>query len=215
MRTFATTAPVTVALAVPAGRVHLAATEHADTTVEVLPANPAKGRDVRTAEETTVTFADGVLRITAPEPTRGTGSLDIAVGLPAGSRVTARTAAAELRTTGHLGDLTFEGAYRHVEIDEADTVHLTATDGDIRVRRLHGDADISTARGDIRVTEAMSGKVVLHTQYGDIEIGTAAEVSATLDAGTGTGRIRNALTNTGSAGLAIRATTGHGDISAR
>ncbi|MEU6231850.1 hypothetical protein ABZ885_02220, partial [Kitasatospora sp. NPDC047058] len=60
MQTFDTTAPITVVLDVPAGRLQFIAADRNDTAVEVLPADPAKGRDVRTAEQTTVTYTDGV-----------------------------------------------------------------------------------------------------------------------------------------------------------
>ncbi|MGV9383635.1 DUF4097 family beta strand repeat-containing protein, partial [Nonomuraea sp. NPDC003707] len=76
-------------------------------------------------------------------------------------------------------------------------------------------AEISTARGDIRITEATGGKVVLRTQSGDIAIAAAAGVSAALDAGTTYGRITNALKNDGTAELDIHATTSNGDITAR
>ena len=122
---------------------------------------------------------------------------------------------AELRGVGRLGDVAFDGAYRQIKIDEAASVRLTAVDGDVEVGRLNGPAEISTARGDIRITEALRGTVVLRTQSGDITVGAAAGVSAALDAGTGHGRISNALKNDGTAGLDIRATTSHGDITAR
>jgi hypothetical protein len=61
----------------------------------------------------------------------------------------------------------------------------------------------------------MRGTVVLRTQSGDISIAAAAGVSAVLDAGTSHGRISNALKNDGAAELDIRATTSHGDITAR
>ncbi|MFI9362463.1 hypothetical protein ACIG5E_15630 [Kitasatospora sp. NPDC053057] len=53
-----------------------------------------------------------------------------------------------------------------------------------------------------------------HAKSGNITIGAAAGVSATLDAGTGHGRISNALRNDGGAELRIR-TTSNGDITAR
>jgi hypothetical protein len=61
----------------------------------------------------------------------------------------------------------------------------------------------------------MRGTVVLRTQTGNISVAAAAGVSAVLDAGTGYGRISNALKNDGAADLDIRATTSHGDITAR
>jgi hypothetical protein len=219
MQKFDTPAPISAVLDIPAGRIQFIAADRADTTVEVLPANPSKSRDVQTAEQTTVAYADGVLRIRTPEPKNQlfgpSGSLEVTVQLPAGSRIEAKTASSELRSVGRLGDVAFEGAYRQIKIDEAASVRLTATDGDVEVGRLGGPAEISTARGDIRIAEAVRGTVVLRTQSGDITVGAAAGVSAALDAGTPYGRISNALKNDGTADLDIRATTSHGDITAR
>ncbi|MFD4596493.1 DUF4097 family beta strand repeat-containing protein [Streptomyces sp. NPDC058464] len=219
MQKFDTPAPISAVLDIPAGRVQLIAADRADTTVEVLPADPSKSRDIKTAEQTTVTYADGVLRVTAPASGNQllgpSGSLEVTVRLPAGSGVEARTAAAELRGVGRLGDIAFEGAYRQIKIDEAASLRLTAIDGDVEVGRLGGPAEISTARGDIRIDEAGRGTVVLRTQDGDISVTAAAGVSAALDAGTDYGRVSNALKNDGTTELDIRATTSRGDITAR
>jgi hypothetical protein len=219
MQTFATPAPITAVLDFPAGRVRLVATDRTDTTVDVRPADAAKNRDVKAAGQTTVTYADGVLRVHAPQGKNQyfgpSGSIEVTVELPADSRVEAATAAAELDGTGRLGDVTFEGAYRHIKLDEAASVHLTATDGDVEIGCLEGPAEISTARGDIRIGEAVRGLVTLTTQSGSIAVGAAPGVSASLDAGTTLGRIDNTLENDGAAELAIHATTSHGDIVAR
>ncbi|MFD4530067.1 DUF4097 family beta strand repeat-containing protein [Streptomyces sp. NPDC058470] len=219
MQKFATPTPVAAVLDIPAGRVQFIAADRADTTVEVLPADASKGRDVKAAEQITVAYEDGVLRIgTAPAKNRilgQSGSVEVTIQLPAGSRVEAKAAAAELRSVGRLGDIAFEGAYGQIKIDEAADVRLTAIDGDVEVGRLNGPAEISTARGDIRITEAVRGTVELRTQSGDISVAAAAGVSASLDAGTGYGRVSNTLKNDGTAELDIRATTSHGDITAR
>jgi Putative adhesin len=219
MQKFDTPAPISAVLDIPAGRIQFIAADRADTTVEVLPADPSKSRDVRAAEQTTVAYADGVLRIHTPEPKNRllgpSGSLEVTVQLPAGSRVEAKAASSELRGVGRLGDVAFEGAYRQIKIDEAASARLTAIDGDVEVGRLTGPAEISTARGDIRIAEAVRGTVVLRTQSGDISVVAAAGVSATMDAGTGYGRISNTLKNDGTAELDIRATTSRGDITAR
>ncbi|SCE75506.1 DUF4097 family beta strand repeat-containing protein [Micromonospora chokoriensis] len=219
MKTFDTPTPISAVLDIPAGRVQVIAADRSDTTVEVLPTDPAKNRDSRAAERTTVTYADGVLRITAATPGNAllgpSGSLQVTVRLPADSRIQATSAAAELRSVGRLADITFDGAYRQIKIDEAASVRLTAIDGDVEIGRLNGPAEISTARGDIRITEAVHGTVVLRTQSGDISVTAAAGVSAALDGGTGSGRITNSLRNDGSTTLDIRATTSYGDITAR
>ncbi|KAB1919153.1 DUF4097 family beta strand repeat-containing protein [Micromonospora noduli] len=219
MQTFDTPAPISAVLDIPAGRIQLIAADRADTTVEVLPADPAKSSDTRAAEQTTVSYADGVLRITTAPPINKlvgpSGSLEVTVRMPAGSHLEARAASAELRGVGRLGDVAFDGAYRKIKIDEAASVRLSAIDGDVEVGRLNGPAEISTARGDITVAEAMRGTVVLRTQSGDISVAAAAGVSAALDAGTGHGRVSNALKNDGTVELDIHASTLQGDINAR
>jgi hypothetical protein len=208
MHRFDTPAPITAVLDIPAGRVQFIAADRADTTVEVLPAQKA-----------TVGYADGVLRVVVAEPENRllgpSGSVEVTVQLPAGSRVEGRSAGSELRGVGRLGDVVFDGAYRRIKIDEAASVRLGAVDGAVEVGRLGGPAEITTARGDIRITEAVRGTVVLSTRHGDISVGAAAGVSAALDADTGHGRVSNALKNDGIAALDIRATTTRGDITAR
>lgn len=218
---FDTAAPISAHFDIPAGRIQLIAADRADTTVEVLPANAAKSRDVKAAEEIEVTYGDGLLRISAP-PAKNkylgpSGAVEVTVQLPAGSHVEAKTAAAEFRGVGRLGDVVVADGYRSVKLDEAASARLTAADGDITVGRLTGPGEIRTQRGDIRIDEAASGTVTLSTQQGDITIGAAQGVSASLDAGTGYGRVSNALKNTdgAAAGLTIHATTAYGDITAR
>ncbi|MFD4322642.1 DUF4097 family beta strand repeat-containing protein [Streptomyces sp. NPDC058548] len=220
MQNFGTPAAIVTLLAVPAGRIRLVAAERADTTVEILPADASRSRDVKTAEQTEVTYADGVLRIEVPKPANGsslgdTGSIEVTVQLPVGSRVEAEAAATELHAVGRLGDVAFQGAYHQIKIDEAARLTLTATDGDIEVGRITGSAEITTARGDIRIAEATGGTLALTTQKGDITVGAATGVSAVLDAGTAYGRVTNSLKNDGTPGLNIRATTAYGDIAAR
>lgn len=220
MQKFDTPAPISAVLDIPAGRVQFIAADRADTAVEVLPANASKGRDVKAAEQTKIEYVDGVLRIETSAKNQylgPSGSIEVTVQLPTGSRVEAKAASAEFRAVGRLGDVAFEGAYRQIKLDEAASVRLTAIDGDVEVGRLNGPAEISTARGDIRIAEAVRGTVVLRTEKGSITVDAAAGVSAALDAGTTYGRIHNSLTNTqgGTADLNIHATTPYGDITAR
>lgn len=88
MQKFDTPAPIAAVLDIQAGRVQIIAADRADTTVDVRPADPSKSRDVKLAEQTTVEYADGTLRITATapheEPDRGP------VRLGRGDRPTAR-----------------------------------------------------------------------------------------------------------------------------
>ena len=219
MQKFATPAPITAVLAITAGRIQVTAADRADTTVEIRPADPSKGRDVKLAGQITAGYADGILRITAPAGNRilgSSGAVEVTVQLPAGSAVEAKAASAQFTTEGQLGDVTFDSSQATVHVDQAGTARLATVDGDIAVGRLGGDAQIRTVRGDIQVTEATSGTLVLRTETGAVTVGAATGVSAALDAGTTLGRISNALTNTGGTpGLTIHATTTLGDITAR
>jgi len=224
MQKFQTPAPISAILEVPAGRVRFIAADRADTTVEIRPADAASGRDKKMAEQATVEYSEGVLRIEAPAGNRilgSSGSVEVTVQLPAGSRVEAKAASADFRTVGRLGEVAFDGSHASVKIDEATRARLTTLDGEVCVGRLAGDAEIRTGKGDIRIDEAMGGTVALRTEAGTISVTAAAGVSASLDAGVTHGRIHNALKNTalknteGAVDLAIHATTAHGDITAR
>ncbi|KIF05260.1 hypothetical protein PL81_14150 [Streptomyces sp. RSD-27] len=221
MQKFATAAPVSAVLDIPAGRIQLIAADRADATVEVRPANPSKSRDVKAAEQITVDFREGVLRIAAaPAKNRllgNSGAVEVTVQLPAGSRVEAKAAAADLRGVGRLGDVVFDGAHAQVKLDETASARLTVQAGDVALGRTGGPVEVSTQKGDISIAEAGRGTVTLSTQYGGISVGAARGVSASLDAGTSYGRIHNALTHSGGgeAALSIHATTAYGDITAR
>ncbi|MGH3207709.1 MAG: hypothetical protein ACRDNO_08095, partial [Trebonia sp.] len=127
MQTFATPAPVTAVVAVPAGRIRLAAADRDTTTVEVRPADPNKRRDVKLAAQVTAAYADGVLRVTAPAGHRVLGSfgaVEVTVQLPAGSAVQAKAASTQFTTEGPLGDVTFDSAQATVNVEQAATARL-------------------------------------------------------------------------------------------
>ncbi|MEV2254861.1 DUF4097 family beta strand repeat-containing protein [Streptomyces sp. NPDC050147] len=222
MQNFDTPAPISTVLDIPAGHIRFIAADRTDTTVEVRPASASSSRDVAAAEKTTVEYADGVLRIeAAPAKNRilgsGSGSVEVTVQLPSGSHVEAKAAAADFRGVGRLGDVAFEGAQGAVKLDETASARLSLMAGDVTVGRLGGPAEISTQKGDLHIAEAVHGTVTLRTESGEISVGAARGVSASLDAGTSYGRIHNTLKNSegAAAGLNIHATTAYGDITAR
>ncbi|GIG68214.1 DUF4097 family beta strand repeat-containing protein [Phytomonospora endophytica] len=221
MRKFETPTPITAVINVPAGRVQVIAADRNDTTVEVLPARSGRGRDVKAAEQTAVACGDGSLKVTTTlaggQILGPSGSVEVTVQVPSGSNIEVESGGAEFRGVGRFGDLKVNGVAGAVKVDEAASVRLAVLGGDVTIGRLTGPAEISTHQGDVRIGEADSGSLVLSTQMGDVIVDAAPGVSATLDARTGLGRIHNALRNTegATAALAIRATSGHGDITAR
>ena len=221
MQKFDTSTPVTAVVDIPAGRIQFIAADRADTTVEVRPADASKACDVKAAEQIGVAYGHGALRIeAAPAKNRilgPSGSVDVTIQLPTGSRIEVTAASAELRGAGRLGDVAFEGQQATVRLDEAASARLTVLHGDIAVGRLGGPGELSTQKGDLHVTEAVCGALTLRAERGEISVGAARGVSAALDAGTSYGRIRNSLKNADGAapGLTIHATTAYGDITAR
>ncbi|MFJ8041175.1 DUF4097 family beta strand repeat-containing protein [Kitasatospora sp. NPDC096147] len=194
MSTFTTT------LDIASGRIRLIAADRADADVQVLPADPGSSRDIEAAERTVVDRLDGGLRIHTPEAAKRafgpSGSVEVTVHLPAGSRVRVELADGELRSTGPLGEVTATVAHGTVDLAGTTATRITLQAGDIRLDGLAGDAELTTAKGDITVT-------------------TAPDASAVLDAATSYGRIDNALRNDGTHALSIRATTSLGTITAR
>ncbi|MEZ0113459.1 DUF4097 and DUF4098 domain-containing protein YvlB [Catenulispora sp. EB89] len=218
MQKFATPGPVFVNLDIPADSVRVIAADRTDTVVEIAPADASKRRDVKAAGQTEVGFHDGVLRIATADANRllGSGALRVTIEVPAGSRIEGKAGAAELHTTGRLGDVAFEGGYRTVSVEEAASAHLKVHAGDVRVARLTGPAQIRNGQGDITIAEAHAGRVELRTGQGDLTVVAAPGVSGILDAATSCGRIGNALRNSegAGAGLTVKATTSQGDITA-
>lgn len=219
MQKFDTPGPVRVVLDIPAGSVRLIATDRTDTVVQVLPADASKKRDIKTAGRTGADYRDGVLSITTPDANRAlgnSGSLQVTIELPAGSHIQGKAGAATLHTAGRLGDVTFEGAHRTVQLDEAASTRLEVHTGEVSITRLSGPAHIHNHKGDITIAEAVTGALELHTDAGNLSVTAAQGTSASLDAGTAHGRIINTLRNADgpAAALSIKATTSHGDITA-
>ncbi|MET8339206.1 hypothetical protein ABZV14_17385 [Streptosporangium canum] len=119
MQKFATPAPISAVLDIPAGRIRFIAADRVDTVVEVLPADASKGRDVKVAEQTTVEYGDGVLRTEAGEV-----SIDAAAGVSAS--LDAGTSHGRI----HNALKNTDGA------DAALTIHATTAYGDITARSL-------------------------------------------------------------------------------
>lgn len=219
MNTYATTAAVTAAIAVPAGTVRIIAADRADATVAIAPADAAKSRDVKAAEQTTVEYADGVLRIQGPAKNQyfgPSGAIRATVHLPAGSTVEVKAASVELRAEGAYAAVTVDSEHGSITVDEAAGARLSTVAGDIAVGYLTGSAELRTSKGDITVTEAVRGTVTARTDAGNITVGTARSTGASLDAGTPHGRIRNGVNPTRPVTdtLAVHATTSSGDITA-
>src|SRR4051812_18869570 len=113
MTTFESREPVTVTLELTVADVRIVASDRTDTTVEVRATNATRRGDVAAAEQTRVDYADGRLAIRMPKgmrllPLGRRESIDLEIGVPAGSQIRGDAAVAALRSTGRLGECRFK-----------------------------------------------------------------------------------------------------------
>ncbi|PXX66720.1 hypothetical protein DFR70_103470 [Nocardia tenerifensis] len=180
MTTFQTPEPIAVTVDVLSGDVTVIASDRTDTVVRVLPADAAKKGDVRVAEQTQVDFTAGTLTVRTPKqwrtytPFGGNPSIAVTIEVPTGSRLTA---------TGGVGRLFGAG-----ELGESD---LEMAAGDIIVERPQGSVTAKTAKGDIRIGEAVRGVLRLETSYGELEVGIHPGSAARLEANSAQGAVHN------------------------
>jgi len=177
MPVFDTPEPITADIDI-VGRVQVTASDRADTVVEVLPADPADEASVQAAEQTTVEFSGGRLLVRRPKlgPLASLigprGSVNVAVGLPAGSHVKARSLAGII-TTGPLGEVILHSSIGDLQVEEASRLEAKAAIGSVTVDRVAGPAEVTTANGAIRIG-ALEGAATLESANGSITVDRTA-----------------------------------------
>lgn len=170
MPTFDTPGPISVTVELGVGNLEIAASDRADTVVEVEPSDPASHSDVAAAAKTTVEYANGVLRIKAPKGWRrysfrgGTESIDARIQLPTGSHLRGNAGLAGLRCSGALGECRYKTGAGDITIEQTSGgTGLTTGSGTVAVDRIGGPATVKNGNGD-----AWIGEVV-----GDLQVKTA------------------------------------------
>ncbi|MDR6979732.1 hypothetical protein J2X68_006469 [Streptomyces sp. 3330] len=216
MPSFETPEPISVTARVDAGSLQFTASDRPDTVVEVRPRDAEKDLDTRAAAQTEVTYASGVLTIRTPKPTLfglgRTGTVDVTVDLPAGSRIDTTGAWAEVIGEGRLGEVRVKNSAGDVRLDTTGPLELTASHGTITVDRVEGPAEITSSSGSMRVgfvdgpavlknshgsttVGAVTGELRVSGANGDIDI-TRAEDSVTATTAHGTLRVSEVVRGT-------------------
>ncbi|PWI44065.1 DUF4097 family beta strand repeat-containing protein [Streptomyces sp. ICBB 8177] len=174
MPAFDTPDPIAVTAHVGAGSLQFTATDRTDTVVEVRPRDPKRDKDVRAAEQTEVTFASGALVIRTRERylIGPTGSVDVTVDLPEGSRVDMTGSWTQVLGEGRLGEVRVKTSGGDVRLDATGPLHLTASHGSISVDRVQGTAEITTSSGSLRVG-TVDGPAVLKNSHGTTTVAAA------------------------------------------
>ncbi|MET9609388.1 DUF4097 family beta strand repeat-containing protein [Streptomyces sp. NPDC006512] len=206
MPSFDTPEPISVTAHVDAGSIQFAAGDRLDTVVEVRPRDPKKDQDVRSADQTEVTYASGVLTVRTPKQRNlfgRTGTVDVTVELPTGSRVDMTGAWAQVLGEGRLGEVRVKTSSGDVRLDTTGPLHLTASHGSITVDRIEGASEITTSSGSLRVGTA-DGSAVLKNSHGTTTVGAV----------TGDLRVRgsNGDIDIARAEGSVAATTAHGTL---
>jgi hypothetical protein len=178
MPTFDTPQAISVGLEVGVGDVLIEASDRTETVVDVRPTDPARRGDVTAAEQTRVEFSAGRLVVKAPSKwrqwvSRRGDSIEVAIGLPSGSRVDAEAGVAAFRCRGRLGALRCKLGAGDIQLDEAASVDLKTGVGDVTVGRSVGKTEIVTGSGAVRIGSS-DGVAFVKSANGDISIGEAS-----------------------------------------
>ncbi|MFF5449551.1 DUF4097 domain-containing protein [Streptomyces sp. NPDC012888] len=206
MPAFETPGPISVTAHVEAGSIQFVAGDRADTVVEVKPRDPQKDRDVRSVQQTEVTYSGGTLTIATPRlrnSLRRPGTVDVTVELPAGSAVDVTGAWAQVLGEGRLGEVRVKTSSGDARLDTTGPLKLTASHGSITVDRIEGAAEITTSSGSLRVGLA-DGPAVLKNSHGTTTVG-AATGELRVSGANGDIEIRRAEDS-------VTATTAHGTV---
>ena len=223
MPTFPAPTPVPVVVDLPIGSLHVVAGERDDVVVTVLPADPAKPRDVRAAEEVRVERVGDAVTITGPRWKAFlpfTGAATVTVELPTGSDLSG--SASTLYTEGLLGTVELSVTAGDARVDQAGRLTLKASAGSVVVGRATGTTSVKASAGSVRITElagdgtiratnaattvgSVTGSLTVAGAHGEIVVG---RVRGTLTAKASYGGIRVDRVESGTVTL----TTSYGSI---
>ncbi|MER7919800.1 MULTISPECIES: DUF4097 family beta strand repeat-containing protein [unclassified Streptomyces] len=171
MPAFDTPGPISVTAHVGAGSIRFIASDRPDTVVEVLPGGK-RGKDVRAAEQTEVAYVNGELSVRTRERAfiGPSGTVEVTVELPTGSRVDVGGSWVQVFGEGGLGEARVKTSVGDVRLDTAGPLKLTVSHGSISVDRVAGGAEITTSSGSLRVG-TVQGSAVLKNSHGSTVVG--------------------------------------------
>ncbi|WP_016698801.1 DUF4097 family beta strand repeat-containing protein [Actinoalloteichus spitiensis] len=180
MPRFDTPEPISVLLELGVtSEVRVIASDRTDTRVEVRPTDESDDSDVRTAQQVTVEYASGVLRVQGPKVpafdfSRKTRSVDVVVELPTGSHLTGSVQLGDLNCVGRLAATRFKTSTGHIHLEHTGPLHVDTAHGHVTVAHVEGDAEIHTGSGKVSLGR-IEGTSVVRNSNGDIRIDTAGD----------------------------------------
>ncbi|WP_413755286.1 DUF4097 family beta strand repeat-containing protein [Streptomyces sp. MMBL 11-3] len=194
MPVFDTPEPLSAIVEIESGRVRIVAGERFDTVVEVSPGDPASQQDVQAAQQTQVTCTGGKLVVKGPRKRSlfgRTGAVAVSVELPAGSDVSAATGSGQLAGEGRLGHCQLTTGAGDIQLEEAASVRLKTSKGDVLVDHARGAVEIRGS-GRVRVGRAegpatvknLNGETVIGQVDGALEVASSNGPISVLHAGS-------------------------------
>lgn len=172
MPTFITPGPIAATIEVGGAQVRVTASDRPDTVVEVRPLH-TDSKSVKVAEKTKVEFDRGQLSVKTTTAGDKSGSIAIAIDLPAGSSVAAYLAYSNVQVVGPVGQCELHMASGRVEVDSMDALRASIASGDVVIGHIAGGATIDGSAFTMRIGE-VNGTVGLSNSGGQTWIGHAA-----------------------------------------
>lgn len=200
MQNFETPEPIAVTLELGVGGVRIAATDRADTMVDVRPSDASKRPDVIAAEQTRVEFANGRLLVRAPKgwrqwsplgPWGDHGSIEVEIDVPAGSSLSGQAGVGTIRCTGRIGGCRFRVGVGDIRLEGAGPVELRTGAGDVILDRIDGTAEVTTGSGSVEIG-SIDGRAIVKNGNGDTWIGKVTN-EARVNAANGRITVDHAL----------------------
>jgi hypothetical protein len=209
MQTFETPEPIAITVELGVGGVRIAATDRADTMVDVRPSDPSKRSDVIAAEQTRVQYVNGMLLVRAPKglrkwsPWGGRESIEVEIEVPAGSSLSGQVGVGAVRCTGRIGGCRFRAGVGDIRVEGAGPVELKTGAGDVVLDRIEGTAEVTTGSGSVGIA-SVDGRLIVKNGNGDTWIG---KVTGEARVNAGNGRISIDRAHAG-----VVAKTANGDV---
>jgi DUF4097 and DUF4098 domain-containing protein YvlB len=210
MPTFETPRPIDLAINLQVGRIDVIASERSNAVVTVTPSGSRPG-DRRGVDETKIAFDNGRLSVIGPKPRvswigpNSGDSVDIAVELPTGSRLSAEVVVGNIHTRGRLGATRLKNSTGSVDLEAVGDAEITAAYGQIKIGSITGDAVVKSSYGGVRIGKS-SGDLEAKLSYGDL---TVASVLGSVTATTAYGAVTLSEVSSGS----VQVDSGYGEVS--
>jgi DUF4097 and DUF4098 domain-containing protein YvlB len=201
--TFQTPSPISVALDLYVAEIRIAASDRADTVVEVRPSDPNKAADVKAAENTSVDYdeATRTLTVVTRKPrnrfvnfsSKRPESIDLIIELPTDSDLRGEAELGDFQSAGVLGTVWLKTGLGAVQLAQTGPLTVHNGVGETVVEEVSGAAEVHSGSGSIRLG-AVDGIVNVSNGNGKVRVGVVTG-PATVKSSNGVVSVGRALSD--------------------